>query len=163
MKRPWWQYALAALAALLALWLLVAILSFRPPDAELARTVREPLRMARQAYESADAAPSLAVEVLADRRLPDVTFVGDLDLGALAVEVQGDHLLLARRQVAMHDPADDGNDLGNGPVPVHVLLALVAAVVPPCQVVGQVPPVPLAQLHFPQVRAFPGHLAPDDP
>jgi len=56
MKRPWWQYALVAVAALLALWLLVGILSFRPPDAELARTVREALRMARQAYESADAA-----------------------------------------------------------------------------------------------------------
>jgi len=56
MKREWWQYALAAVAALLALWLLVAILSFRPPDAELARTVREALRMAHGAYRDADAA-----------------------------------------------------------------------------------------------------------
>jgi len=89
MKKQWWQYALAAVLALLVLWLLAGILSSRPPDAELVRTVREPLRMARQAYESADAAPSLAVEVLADRRLPDVTFVGDLDLGALAGLMMG--------------------------------------------------------------------------
>jgi len=50
MKRSWWPYALAAVAALLVLWLLVGILSLRPPDAELARTVREALRMAHQAY-----------------------------------------------------------------------------------------------------------------
>jgi len=55
MKKQWWQYALAAVLALLVLWLLAGILSSRPPDAELVRTVREALQMARQAYQEADA------------------------------------------------------------------------------------------------------------
>jgi heme/copper-type cytochrome/quinol oxidase subunit 4 len=55
MKREWWQYALLVVLALLAVWIIAGILSSRSPDAELARTVREALRMTRQAHQEADA------------------------------------------------------------------------------------------------------------
>ena len=52
MKRPWWQYALAAVAALLALWLLAGILSFRPPgqssSGRSGRHSRWPVRLTRK-------------------------------------------------------------------------------------------------------------------
>lgn len=55
MRREWWQYALLVVLALLAVWIIAGILSSRSPNAELARTVREALRMARQADQEADA------------------------------------------------------------------------------------------------------------
>jgi len=56
MKREWWKYALLALLALFGFWLVAGILSSGSTDAELAKTVREALHMARQAHREADAA-----------------------------------------------------------------------------------------------------------
>ena len=63
MKGDRWPYAVGLVLALAVLWQVLQSCAPRSPDAELARTTREAIQMARDVQQRADAARSAATVV----------------------------------------------------------------------------------------------------
>ena len=103
-------------------------------------------------HGAADLLPAtfLTVQVLADGRLRDPQFPGDLHLCVLLAEVQQDYLPLARGELCGDDLVDDGDRFVDDALAPESRLVAVIVFIPSNQVGGDIGPLSLSEMRLPE-------------